>query len=57
MITVLDPASGLPTAFALRIAIIAVTMIARGRNGAARRVAFVGSAIVIGRHRVDGWAW
>ncbi len=43
--TPFDPASGLPAALALRIGIIAVTMLAWRRTGVARQVAFLGSAI------------
>jgi hypothetical protein len=35
----------LPLAFALRLAVIALTLVAARRAGLARRVAFVGSAL------------
>lgn len=43
--TPFDPATGLPTALALRIGIIAVTLLASRHGRAARQVAFLGSAI------------
>ena len=43
--TPFEPASGLPAALALRIGIIAVTLLAVRRTNAARQLAFLGSAI------------
>jgi hydrogenase-4 component B len=40
-----EPASGLPAALALRLAIITVTLLAVRRNNVARQLAFLGSAI------------
>jgi hydrogenase-4 component B len=43
--TSFDPQHGLPLALALRIATVVITLLAVRRDGMARRVAFVGSAI------------
>jgi hydrogenase-4 component B len=46
--TPFDPATGVPVALVLRVAIIAVTMLAVRRPLVARRVAFLGSALASG---------
>ena len=44
--TLFDPATGLPVALALRLGIASATLLVSRRSSAARRVAFLGSAIV-----------